>query len=952
MSAVGHGELGLRSLLRPFSELTRESFCRKDAFAELHAGSIVPGPWVSNGGAWGAAWNKSFDGVPLDVVGVKTLAGVLSRVETLVECQVNAYTYFYDVDTALVVPPIWDIKTKTLRWDAGVFWDTGAVLYIHMGGEVNPNTVLVEARAGFFLGTGGQERSHLIQPALGSEMLLSGDMESLAPWSIDTTGAGWSAPQDGTVYVDGVFSAKLVSTGAAIGNVVLKQAREFISGKFYRYAGWYMTDPANPSTATLYARFGSLSFLDSDGRTNSAADGALMRNTGGRWRKFVFDVCAHESTAQVAIKLKNTAATPCAAWIDGLTVKRIYRWSFYEPRLQAEGLPESEMGASDVYPGSEETGGGRIVAANDGGAYMERMVSPPFSITGKPVQLRYGGAFPDGQEILDLEPGYFGLVSGTPPFSVNDHRAEIQVEDHRCSLEQIVPPNIFTLEAFPEMDAGDVNRRRNILLGAETNIRPTRIARDPITGLAIYEVTDPTFNVNGCLQDASVFAYVDDQAAEAQDPKKRVALVKGTDFTVNTTLGRINILQNVGPFIVTSGISDESDAPRGGSDRIDFRSILNYTASVAPGIYTAVGLADAMASAMNALLASPIIKVSYSNVTHKFMITNTAGTDLRLFLDSGANKHRSTLVLAGFTSGADKIGATFYEADLPVFAGNIPQWDATYNWDSGFNWDVSPSPERVVRVDAAGYRDDTAGRFTGTPNALIELGPDVLRFLLTWVTVVVRGLDTTSFVAARTSCPQPLSLYLGIEDLTIQDVIDRLEASGFADIVVDGAGTVHYVARATPVPADAPALYDRDYLDWDGSVGDNTYGTVVVQYDQHPVTGKYRSRSFTSDVTKLLYVNANTRTFPTFLKNEADVLNAVSKLAALARAPIRHFAFRVKGQLMTSKVGDVVLLTRDQALAATDENPALVAAPFRLLYLKKNYLSHGVSAVAHTNITV
>jgi hypothetical protein len=259
-------------------------------------------------------------------------------------------------------------------------------------------------------------------------------------------------------------------------------------------------------------------------------------------------------------------------------------------------------------------------------------------------------------------------------------------------------------------------------------------------------------------------------------------------------------------------------------------------------------------------------------------------------------------------------------------------------------------------VDVTGYRDDAAGTYTGTSNGIIQKGPDILRFLLLRVPDVAldlgaRQIDEASFVAARTSCPQPLAVYLGNDALTTQDVIDRLEAGSFADVVIDGGGILHYVFRDGIVPASAPSLFDRDYLSFEGYiVGDDAYGTVIVRYCQDPTTGEWKSRSITNEETILLHGRSHEREFLTFLRDEADAANAVTKLEVLARAPTRHFAFSVKGALLRSKIGDLVLLTRDQALAGADEDTMLNLYEGRILELRKNFLTGRCDAVVHTNV--
>jgi len=949
--SVGHGELGIRAPLRPFAELMQESASRKDAYVDLRAAAAVSGPWTASGAAWGVGWNKSFDGVPLDVVGMKTMTEILFRVETLADCQAAPGSFSYDVDLALVSPPLWDDGE---RWDGGLSWDEGAVLYVHLTNDVDPNGILVSARTGFFvgmagtptvLGVAGQPSECLVHPRLGFEKLTDGGLNvwtsgtDLTNWTEAFGGVGgFSVNQEATEVYEGSYSAKIASNGTNSGDGTIRQVGACVVGKLYRFWGRYKTDPANASTVTQYVRVGAATILASDGRTNNATDGAQLGNTGGRWRNFFFDFVAHESAPNIGVRLKNSAASVCAVWFDDLHFTRIYRFNYYAPRLQADGLPQSAMAAADIYPGSEETGGGTITCANDGSAYFERMTAPPFYFLGKPVLIQYGGAFQDGQEILDLEPGFYGIVAGDRHLRVSDRQAQFDVEEFRNLFERQLPPNFYTVAEFPGMATGDVEKRRAMLFGSKIHVRPVRIDVTASTNLGIYEVADPTYALDDALVSVSfVWAYTDEDAAANQDATKRVQLIGGgTDYSVDLTLGRITLTSNPGPFVVVS--IEETATERGDmNDRVDF--VANGTtcaASIPVGCYSAQEYADLLAFFMNLVAPGGTgIGVTYSNTTHKYTVSWGGAGTLSLLLSTGTNKQRNALIIAGFTASDDKTGLTTYTSDEVVY---------------------SDSDAHVLRVAATGYRDDAAGTMTGAPNALIEKGPDVLRFLLLRIPDValdqgVRQIDEVSFVAARTNCPQPLSVYLKDDALTVQDVIDRLENGGFADVVVDGSGIIYYSFRDGVVPASAPTLFDRDYLSFEGYlVGTDAYGTVVVRYNQDPTTGEWKSRSTTDVQTILIQGRSHEREFLTFLRDEGDAADAVAAMGALAQVPVRHFAFAVKGKLLRSKIGDLVLLTRDQALAGVGGVTALSSFAGRIMELTKNYLTGRCEAVVHTNI--
>lgn len=917
--SVGHGELGLRAPLRPFAELIHESASRKDAFLDVHGAAIVDVAWSSFGDAWGAAWSHSFDGVLLDVTGVKTLTEILRRVETLALCQATPGTYFYDVDV-------------------------GTTLWVHLTDDVDPNDVLVEARSGFYFGTGGQENEHLVQASMGPEKLTDAGLNvwtlpnNLTSWTETNSGAAWTANRESTEVYEGAFSARLQGSGAASGSAMIHQAQVCVVGKLYRFRGRYMTPATHPSTATQFARFGAATLIGSDGR-NVATDGAQLPNTGGRWRNFFFDVVAHESAPDVGVILKNSAATACQLYLDDLNFQRIYGYNWYSPRLQADGLPESSMAAADVYPGSEETGGGSIVIANGetlyGGtgspsAYCEAVFGAfPFTFTFKPAVIRYGGSFQDGQEILDLEPGFYGLIQRV---TVSDRQAVLDAEDFRAYLERQVPPNFFLEDDFPDMAPDDVGKRRAMLFGEGASLRPVRIDQDGTTLLGTYEVCDPTHRVDRTLAAISaVYAYSDETAAQEKNALKRSTLVDGTDYNKDLDLGQVEIIGNPGPFLVRS-TPTASSGQSNANDLIDFKIAgTPYTATIPKGGYTAAGYAAQIKASMDTILgAGSVFTVTYNNTTHKFTIAYGGGAGaFSLLLETGFHNARNALIIAGFTAHVDQTGSLTYTGAEAVF--------------------TDPDTQHFIRVDCTGYRDDASGTYTGTPNALIELGPDVLSFLGRFVEFA-SGFDTDSFQQARTDCPQPLNIYLGQDPLTVQELIDRLEVGGFADIVVNGLGTVFYAKRTDVVPASAPSLFDRDYLEFESyMVGDDCYGTVEVTYAQDPSTGKLESVSLTNDITVLQFSRPQGRSFPTFLRDKADAETAVENMGILARAPIRHIKLAVKGQLMRSKIGDKVLITRDQALAGGDGLTALVEFEGRLIEVRKNCLTHRVDAVVHTN---
>lgn len=950
--SFSHGRLGMRSALRTFDQLDDESAYSKHAYADIHAGQLVPGGWsFVASGTYSVPWNYVFDNKPLDASGVTTSTEVLTRVQSLALCQATAGTYWFDYETAVRSVSAFDSE----GFDLDLGWDDGAELYVHLTGDADPALTKVMVDTIFGIWTGSKERPELcVQPILGPNLMVDGGLEvwnsstDLANYSEILTGAGMTLTQIAAL-TEGLYAARCAGTGAASGSVVARQnALPLIAGSSYRASVAYSTDASNPSTAGAYMQFGTTDTITSNGRDieSGITNGVRMDDTHGLIRRAVFDFIAHETDPRVRLTAANSAATAFGVTFDDFRVQRIYGWRWYSPRLPAEGLPESVMGASDVYPGSEEGGGGQVSIVNESATtYCERMFSPPWSFSSKLVQLRFGGVFLDNQEITfeNMRLGFSGIIRG---WSVSDKRAVVDVEELRDILGTQIPLRSYNRLDQPAVEERALSRARPLLFGVKSNILPARVDKTAATGYGIYELCDPTdATVNGIggaggAAGGNVWAYLDEEAADKKDTTKRVQLLdSANDWSQSVTTARLTITHDVRPIVIDRS-NNKLDFNIGGGA---------LAASIPAGIYYIGdgsnpssgfrrGLLEQIRQAMNAAAAVADFNVTYSETTHLVTIAKGAGT-LNLLTNSGASEIGSVFPLLGFDTGADRTGALSYAADSVIFT----------DCDS----------QHVIRCDVAGYLDDASGTYTGSAGNAIVKGPDVDKFLLLRSLKQDPVVITSSFTTARATA-RSTAAYLGAlaaiqggasGTLSVQDVFDRHEAGDFSDVVMDGAGLFYYVPRSSTVPSDVVDLYDRDFLEWEVGIRvDDCFGTVRINYAQDPTTGLVQGREVTNAETVLLHGRPHLRTFDSFLTTDGDAASAVQQLGFLARAPIREFRFTTKGKLLTKKVGDLIRLTRARSPQGVDETGGLNQLVVRIRWISKNYLTHKVKVIAHTNI--
>jgi hypothetical protein len=931
VSEVGHGRLGGRSNLRTWDDLVALSAARKDTFLEYEGGRLISGTWSAVGSGWSIAFTDTFRGAALCVISARTLTENLVQAETSTDCVATDGTFFHRPGTSL---------------------------FVRLSGGVDPNDVGVRVTVGFGACTGAPTAEQMKQPILGQELLLNPDYETwttstnAADWTEDNSGAGWSNTQETTIVRSGSSSLSLLSTGAAAGSAASRQNPNITTGLMYRLCGYYFTPVTAPASQHAYVRYGTTLSLAANGRSidTTLSTGYELTPTLGYWRFFIYDFLAHEDDARIWLRLVNGSAVASSVYFDKVSLKQIFAWRFYFPRLAEDGIPGVEMGAEDIYPGSESTGGGTIKLLNDEGI-LEEQFSPPWFYLSRDVRCLHGGVFQDdGQEILynDMEPGFSGIIAGDRPVEVSDEEALIQVEDQRAIMSSTLPTRSYNVTDFPNMETRDIGRPRPLVFGLVYGARATRINVDGTTGYGIYEILDTTDWADGFLgvgpaaTGGAVWAYESEEAAEKHDASLRVELDPAIDYASDLAAGTTEILTDIRIIRITRA-----------NNKIDFDvGAGTVTATIATGVYIIGngngtgdnGLLEVLAAAMLAA-GGVAIDCEYQQSTHLVVLTRPTKGTFSLLWNTGADAHVSIGPTLGYDGQTDDTGLSVYAADSVLF--------------------TDPDSTHIPRFDIAGFKDDGSGTYTGTPGDVLQKAPDILRFILLEILKIPSWrIDLASFLQARSDMPETLGIYLGALspgsgnsfDSALAEVIDSMEAGSApsSDIVMDGSGVFHFNQRTGTVPSGSPHLRDHHYIDFRGFYeGNDVYGTVRVNYAHDPVTRIPKTADVTAELPVLLYGRQQLRPFDTFLVETADAEAAADFLAVLARAAIRRFEFTAQyGPLLRAKVGDLIRLTRSRALQGVAETGGLNAAVFRILYMQKDFVNHVVRVVCHTNVLV
>lgn len=540
--SVGHGRLGLRSGLRPYSDLISQSAAERFALVEMRPGRLITSWSVYSGTTWVAGVQQVFGGITRDVVAVRTaLDAGLARVETLADCVATAGTFFYDPEAA----------TSDVRWGDGVtHWTDGVTrwgqfpkLHVHLFSGADPNITSVEALLGFYFAPRG-----VIHPDLGT--------------------------------------SKATSLGAGAYSFAA------IAGAVYRISGAYSYAQATAAAAqlSLYSDTdGSGVLVQSDGRSTGAPT-VTLAHTQGETRRFVLDfVAARTDTYEL---LLNESGAGSTISYSGVKVQRVWRFNYYEPRLSASAVPSTQTGTNDIFFGGKRVGSGAFALDISDGGLDAALGSLDW--LGKEARVYAGGGYDDGEEVLldDYRRTFTGLIQRV---SANDDTASFTAEDARTYVHRKLPGSLYSLFEMASASSTVEGKARPLLFGAKTGITPPLI--DRATAYGVYEVADTTDAPNGIKAIDAAYAYADQDAATRRDTTARVLLALTTDYTVDLAAGRLTIVNDVGPFMVVAGSTDRLDFDLGGSP---------LSATLVAGAYTSTQLATHVAAMLTAAAGTAI----------------------------------------------------------------------------------------------------------------------------------------------------------------------------------------------------------------------------------------------------------------------------------------------------------------------------------------------------------
>lgn len=896
-SDIGHGRLGLRDNLRPFTELLLESQGQKHVFVELRGSKIAGTGWqLFSGQTWNRAIRETFDGLVLDVVGVRIAGATLTAADSVAACLGLPGSFIMSLPAN--VPAVADSDP---RWDDGVaHWDDGTTtwdrewfLYVNLPDGSNPNSADVLIQLAFYF---SNVSVHL--PRLGPSTLVDGGLEAwsgptdLTNYTEAVIGAGGGTPnKDQAIFAPdgGVTSCRFEGPFNAAGGQKITQT---VSNPtvWRSVSGWYRTDPANAATVTArIAVLQGANWLLADGINVSASETWLdLTPTNGEWRRFVFHFqigTGSSHTAQFGAYNSSGGALAGKVWFDGLSNQRIRRWNYHEPALAGDSVPGREVQRTNRFGGRWSVGIGTLTLLNSG--RLQSMFGS-FDFAGQEALVRIGGRFGDGgNEILaeDLWTSYLALTKAP---RVNDSRASIALEDLQSFWSVKLPSRTLAVSDLPLLLPIDQGRLRALAFGTCPRARPAEIDYDANAN-GNFETIDPLYLIAGASQAAPINAWVyeDTQAANEQDVAKRIVATSGTEWAWVPGTAQMDFSKGAAPFRFELGISDVLDFVSNSVTRVG---------TLTAGLYNPPGMAAHVQAVMRAATGAADVNVTFDEATDKFTVAYIGAGNFQLLTNSGTNKQRSGFPIIGLVGAAS--------ADL---TGAITYTGAAITGRSD------------LRCDVKGYTDDASGTYTGLANAQIQLGADILAFLLRKVLgFPVDRLDLPSFVAARALGPQLLAVYLGVLDngaaadtaLELGEIVDRIEKSTGLELVLDG-DVFRLRGRDTTTPASILDLYDRDFLDFDAwQDAEDVFGMVRLTYGQDAGTGLNLTTEKSSALTQLRYNRADPLEFSTFLSTLTDALNRRDAWFTEATTVKNRYAFAVKGSCLKKVCGDKVRLNK------------------------------------------
>jgi len=879
VSDVGHGEFGLRTDLRLFSDLLSESSGQRHVWAELRPTKFLGGTWTAgSSGTYRHDLSVTHDGVPLWPVSVVTDQRIVTiddpvffMAESLGRCEGAIGSFFYDVANG---------------------W-----IWIHPDVAADPADFNVAAQMAVPVGTHG-----VFQPLRGRERLTNGLMED---WTVPGTPDNWSvAGSGGTITLaestdsyEGESAAKFTAAAAGSGDYyrmrhAIPLNPGLLAGERFRFSGVYRISETGGSLVLRLFLDNATNSLEADGVTvalSSVVHFAEIGETGGEWRRFSFDLLGPVWDSSVEVRAHaGAASTAGTVEVDELRFEHVPRLQFYQPMLNLAGVPQIEASRPDSFYGQISSGLGSLALLN-GGGFWEPLFAELDWINAEAI-IRVGGKFSNGGDDIPLEACPIFARGRVDHPEIQDQRVLLRLSDQRNLTRELLPLGTFDSATYSSLPAQDQGRPRALILGFSAGqARPTLIeVRD--NGCGKYEVCDPSYTSSGEEASTAVYAYVDDAAASKEDASQRKTLSVGNDYSANardgTGLGRLSILQHVAPILLDEE-NRALDFDVGGGA---------FTSRIAVGLYTPRVLASTLAANMNSVASVADITVTLSATTHKITIAKGAGT-LNLLCKTGADRDICMWAEIGFDMAADRTGALSYASDNALFVD---------------------ADEHIIRVGQSfGVCDDSSGTYTGTAFKWLLYQSELIHYLLGAVFELPRDeIDDVSFVSARGDGRRRSgAMYLSPSDrpITFGDVIERVETGSGADIrIVDGRWT--WVWRETTAEAGVVDIVESDYLTFGASYEtEDVYETVVLGLTPAPESGRYKTVEATDARIRVRFGQKGQRTFATTLWVVNEASSRLVELRNEAHVKRRRFRFSIKGKALLRPVGSQLRLTRSQA---------------------------------------
>jgi hypothetical protein len=794
-------------------------------------------------------------------------------------------------------------------------WDQVRQLYVNLSDGSDPSDTTVAAVVPFHFAS-----KALILPDLsGNNLVTNGDFENWTGGSPDNftkTGTGTVDEETTDVKINS-SAARLTAADTTVGGQTILTTGNItlVSGHRYRLHGYYKTIGTNATQGVIRVRDNFATpnaFVHTDG-TNwedvASFDGDIdLNNTGDAWKRFIVDFRAESSGNHVVtFETKSGGSGTSIVLYDGIVMERIYRYYPYDPRVSNSSIPSLETGSPDIYFAGKQIGSGDVSLINSDG-FIERLVAE-LQWMSQSVIVKIGGAIEasDGTTVeLDVNQ-YFAQMTGLiQRINITDDIATFDLDDERTFFHQQIATDLYSEDDLPNLSLTKTDGRiKPVFFGVKSNITPFRV-NVTANDYGVYEVADVSRAPNGIKEITTVYAYTSEEFAGLRLTTERLELVDGTDYTTDVDNGRFTISRDVGPYRVLD-TNSRLDFNEGGAE---------LTAELTSGLYTAQSLAAHVQTQLRDAGAADW-NCAYSNTTHQITVSKDAGT-ANLLTKTGSHSSSTGWGLLGFNLGDDNTGSLSYEADNAIFD------------------DVDR--DHILRTDAKGYRDDASGTFTGTADALIEIGADILQTLLVrFMGKPSSAIDTTSFLFARDTAAESLSIYLR-ESTSTSEIFDTLERSNLGNIIIDGSGKIFYQIYVGTVADNITTVFDYDISDFSSSRASNeVFAKIRVDFDQDPSRGTFESVERSDTSVSVLLGRPDIKPVETYLKITDNAESLASRILELSSSAARKIQGTViGGKLMRKEVGDKFKILKRRGLGKSGQISNEI---FRIISLSKDALS-------------